>query len=68
MCLVREQSVMECYGSILVEWIGSIFVFGRLNSKEWNGYILMFGSRDGMRWICSSHLELDLFQSKKIAE
>ena len=47
-CLVQEQSVMECHGSIPLEWVGSVLVFGSDNLKEWNGYILMFSLRDGI--------------------
>lgn len=45
---------MECHGSIPLEWVGSILVFGRGNSKEWNGYILVFGFRDWNGMDCSS--------------
>ena len=53
-CLVRKLSGMECHGSIPVEWVGFILVFGMSSLKEWNGYILVFSFRDGMEWVCSS--------------
>jgi hypothetical protein len=44
-CLVGGT---ECHGSIPLEWVGSVLMFGRSSSEEWNGYILVFGLRDGM--------------------
>ena len=36
-CLVREPNGMECHGSVLKEWVGSVLMFGR--GKMWNGLI-----------------------------
>ena len=47
-CLVEERSGMECHGSILEEWVGSILVFGRCKRVEWVDYILEFGRRVGI--------------------
>ena len=47
-CLVGEQSGTECHGPIPLEWVGSVLMFGRSSSEEWNGYILVFGLRDGI--------------------
>lgn len=50
---------MQCHGSIPLEWVGSVLVFGSGNWKEWNGYISVFGLKDGMEWVYSSRHELN---------
>ena len=40
---------MECHGSVPLEWVGSVLVFGSGNLKERNGYILVFSLRH-MEW------------------
>ena len=34
---------MECHGSILEEWVGSILVFGRYKKIEWVDSVSVFG-------------------------
>jgi hypothetical protein len=38
-CSVRERSGMECNGSVLLEWVGSILVFSWNKKVEWNGSV-----------------------------
>lgn len=51
---------------IPLEWVGSVFVFGSDNLKEWNGYILMFGLSDGMKWVYSSHHKLNWIPDQEL--
>ena len=50
---------MECHGSIPVEWVDSIHVFGRWRKVEWADYIRVFGWRVKMTriWFLSPYGE-----------
>jgi hypothetical protein len=51
-CSVRERSGMECNGSIPLEWVGSILVFGWAKKVERNGSIqCSVRERSRMEWL-----------------